>query len=111
MIPSPPGITYWRQVTVSTTDGDQKVWAPITQPAAATTLLKLSDEEIASLLATLEHELERRRGDRPDGGRIELAALKVMLASRPPGYLSKLEMFARQPREGWDIWGDEICVS
>jgi hypothetical protein len=108
MIPAPPGITYWREVVVRTPEGDRKVWAPITQPAPGAALLNLTDVEIASLIEVLEREQDRRAGQKTDS--LERAAFNVMLASRPPGYLSKLEMFAREPRAGWDIYGDKVCI-
>jgi hypothetical protein len=111
VVPMPPGITYWRQITVTTPDGEQQVWAPITQPAPGAALLELSDAEIASLIENLEHEQKRRAGTRPTSGGLEQAAFQVMLASRPHHYLHKLEMFARNPRAGWDIWGADVCIS
>ena len=110
IVPAPPGITYWREITVTTPEGDRQVWAPITQPAPGAALLELSDAEITSLIEVLEHEQERRVGQRPQIGVLERAAFNVMLASRPPHYLHKLEMFAREPRAGWDIWGAEVCI-
>jgi hypothetical protein len=59
-------------------------------------------------LSLLNHEQERREGIRQTIGRHEVAAFKIMLASRHPGHVARLEMFAREPRAGWDIWGKEI---
>ena len=59
-------------------------------------------------LSLLNHEQERRDGIRQTIGRHEVAAFKIMLASRHPGHVARLEMFAREPRAGWDIWGKEI---
>jgi hypothetical protein len=112
IVPAPPGITYWREVAVTGPEGEAKmIWTPVTQPAASVMLHELSNGEIEGLLYLLEHEQERREGRRPTIGALEKGALQVMLHSRHPGHMAKLEMFARTPRAGWDIWGNEICVS
>jgi hypothetical protein len=109
IIPAPPGITYWREITVTTLEGERQVWAPITQPAPGVALRELTNIEIASLIEVLEREQDRRAGREVDP--LQRTALNAMLASRPPGYRSKLEMFAREPRAGWDIYGAEVCVA
>jgi hypothetical protein len=73
-------------------------------------LLKLTDGEIEGLIMMLEHEQNRRDGNRPPIGDLETAAFRVMCNGRGGGFLSKLEMYARNPRAGWDIWGNEICI-
>lgn len=111
IVPMPPGITYWREVTISTPEGPVQTWAPITQPAAGVALLQLTDAEIDSLIDNLTHELARREGKRPPTSQLEDAAFLTMLMSRPGHYLNRLEMNARKPRAGWDIWGAEVCIS
>ena len=63
-IPMPPGVTYWREVTVVTPEGERTVWNPHTQPLAAVMAGKLSAAEIVGLIQLLQHEQERRQGGR-----------------------------------------------
>ena len=58
-IPAPPGITYWRQVTVLTNDGEKEIWTPTTRPLA--TCGSLEDDELQSLIRQL-HRIARKRG-------------------------------------------------
>lgn len=59
-IPSPPGITYWRSVTVLTDEGEQEVLTPKTRPLA-TCANQLEDDEVRSLIHQL-HAIARERG-------------------------------------------------
>ena len=56
---APPGITYWRQVTVLTNDGEREIWAPKTRPLA--TCSDLDDDEVLSEIRQL-HRIARKRG-------------------------------------------------
>jgi hypothetical protein len=60
-IPTPPGVTYWRQVRVVTPEGEERdVWAPRTRPLAACRN-DLEDDDVRALLFAL-HTLARQRG-------------------------------------------------
>ena len=59
-IPMPPGITYWRYVTVLTDEGEREVWAPTTRPLA-TCGTDLEDEDVQSLIRQLRR-IARQRG-------------------------------------------------
>ena len=59
-IPMPPGITYWRYVTVLTDEGEREVVAPTTRPLA-TCGTDLEDDEIHSLIRQLRR-IARQRG-------------------------------------------------
>jgi hypothetical protein len=59
-IPMPPGITYWRRVTVVTPDGERQVWAPTARPLAACDN-NLDDDDVRALLFAL-HKIAAKRG-------------------------------------------------
>lgn len=63
-MPTPPGITYWRKVTVVTPEGEREIWAPMTQPLASIEyndgLSVMPDTDIKRLLTLLLREAERR---------------------------------------------------
>jgi hypothetical protein len=63
-MPMPPGITYWRKVTVTTPELEREVWTPTTQPLAAIDmhdgLSVLADEDISRLLQALLEEAAKR---------------------------------------------------
>ena len=58
--PSPPGITYWRAVTVITDDGARELWTPKTRPLAVCSK-DLEDDELQSLIRQL-HRIAHTRG-------------------------------------------------
>jgi hypothetical protein len=60
-IPMPPGVTYWRKVTVVTPEGEREILAPTTQPYPSLCLADFEDAEIVVLLRALAREANRRR--------------------------------------------------
>lgn len=63
-IPSPPGITYWHWITVTTPEGEpRKIMQPTTKPLAAIKSDELDDADIRSLLRLLTLEARRRKMD------------------------------------------------
>jgi hypothetical protein len=62
-IPAPPGITYWREVTVVTPQGERKIRAPVTQPLASIATSDLRDADIAALIYVLQREQRVRAGE------------------------------------------------
>src|SRR5438105_4715765 len=52
-IPAPPGVTYWRAVTIETADGPTRTAVPITRPLAALPWAELEDADVVALLERL----------------------------------------------------------
>jgi hypothetical protein len=98
LIAAPPGVTFWRTVSVTTPEGPTTVLAPITKPAASVTLPELTTGEIRGLIELLTHEQERRTGKRAMLGPEEHEAFDLMNAMR--------ETFGS--KGGWDTWGNEL---
>ena len=59
-IPSPPGITYWREVLVQTAEGEKAIIAPTTRPLAACDT-DLSNDEVRALARQIA-AIAKRRG-------------------------------------------------
>lgn len=67
-IPTPPGVTYWRRVTIRTVDGDRTFWQPTTRPLAAMAWGELTDADLDALREHLDREVRKRRTGRGLGG-------------------------------------------
>lgn len=52
-IPIPPGITYWRPVTIETTNGPMQTTVPVTRPLASLPWQDLEDADVVALLERL----------------------------------------------------------
>lgn len=61
----PPGVTYWREVTVQTDEGEREVFAPVTRPLAVCETA-LDDEEVRQLLRQLVRMAKARGIEIPD---------------------------------------------
>jgi site-specific DNA-methyltransferase (adenine-specific) len=51
----------------------------------------------------MQHHPKREHSRKPD--QIRNAIIELL------GDLPRIELFARQKTEGWDVWGDEVEVS
>ena len=80
-IPMPPGVTYYRKVTVLTDEGEQEVLVPETRPLAACSS-HLEDEDVQSLIRQL-CGIARQRGLRVETeGEVSDEAYASLLQAR-----------------------------
>jgi hypothetical protein len=83
-IPAPPGITYWRRMTVITPQGERKVYAPVTQPLASIATAELRDVDIAALIHVLQREQRVRAGEETRVLGTSLSLRQMTRAINPP---------------------------
>src|SRR5262249_21877781 len=51
-VPTPPHITFWKQATILTADGERESWQPVKRPLATMNWEDLGDEDLDSLQPT-----------------------------------------------------------